>query len=110
MEVNIGDEDGYVCGEGFDNDAATVICVALGYDGGHVASDDEVDEFDSADDEVDILLKDVDCDGHEDNFGNCDASEFDSDEHDCDYLAAVVCGNTYYKHATLHYHIFISTS
>ena len=86
-------KDGYVCGdEGFNDDAARVICVAIGYDGGHVASDDDVDDFDDADDDVPILYKEFECDGDEDEADSCDYEDFDDDDDDCEDLAAVVCG------------------
>ena len=60
-----------------------------GYDGVYDSSDKDLDD---ADEDTPILIREVDCDGDEDNLGSCDLEEFDSDEHDCSDLAAVVCG------------------
>ena len=111
VEVEFDGDSGYVCGDKkFNDDAAQVICVSLGYDGGHVACSEEVDEFGDADSDTPILLKKVDCSGEEDNLGSCDAEEFDCEDDDCENIAAVVCGKCYISHNTFNviYHITLS--
>ncbi|XP_072013630.1 uncharacterized protein [Amphiura filiformis] len=89
VEVYINNKWGTVCDDKWDLTEANVVCRQFGYHGPSSAF--KGPQFGSGNDESNIWLDNVQCQGDEQNIGRCTYNMIGS--HDCDHLedAGVVC-------------------